>query len=123
MSIRDYIMRFCAGLLLFTFFMIILRWFTVVVLIDSCKWDNELTRLVLWDNWRLPELIHPRKKNIAWASLYPFQEPEPEKICWQSCVSKKITCAWSSHGSHAGVKLFCRDIRALSKQFGAMTNS
>lgn len=79
MSMRDYIMRFCAGLLLFIFFMIILRWFTVVVLIDSCKWDNELTRLVLWDNWRLPELIHPREKNIAWASLYPFQEPEPEK--------------------------------------------
>ena len=79
MSMRDYMMRFCAGLLVLAFFMILLRWFTVVVLIDGCKLDNGLTRLVLWDNWRLPERIHPREKDIDWASLYPFQEPEPEK--------------------------------------------
>ena len=77
MSMRDYIMRFCASLLVAALFMIFLRWFTVVVLIDTCKWDNELTQLVLWDNWRLPERIHPREKDIDWASLYPFAEPEP----------------------------------------------
>ena len=123
MSMRDYIMRFCAGLLLFTFFMILLRWFTVVVLIDSCKWDNELTRLVLWDNWRLPELIHPREKISPGPVSTPSRSRNRKKICWQNCDSRKTTCAWSSHGSHAGVKLFCRDIPALSKQAGAMTNS
>ncbi|MCR5438410.1 MAG: hypothetical protein K6F01_03055 [Selenomonas sp.] len=79
MSIRDYIMRFCAGLLVLAFFLIFIRWFTVVILIDNCKWDNTLTRLVLWDNWRLPERIHPREKDIDWASLYPFPEPQPER--------------------------------------------
>lgn len=79
MSIRDYMMRFCAGLLVLAFAMIFIRWFTVVVLIDHCKWDNALTRLVLWDNWRLPERIHPREKDIDWAGLYPFLEPQPER--------------------------------------------
>ena len=79
MSIRDYMMRFCAGLLVLAFAMIFIRWFTVVVLIDHCKWDNALTRLVLWDNWRLPERIHPREKDIDWAGLYPFLEPQPKR--------------------------------------------
>jgi hypothetical protein len=79
MSMRDYMMRFCAGVLVLALLMIFLRWFTVVVLIEGCKWDNALTQLVLWDNWRLPERIHPREKDIDWAGLYPFLEPEPER--------------------------------------------
>ena len=79
MSMRDYMMRFCAGILVVALLMIFLRWFTVVVLIEGCKWDNALTQLVLWDNWRLPERIHPREKDIDWAGLYPFLEPQPER--------------------------------------------
>lgn len=79
MSMRDYMMRFCAGILVVALLMIFLRWFTVVVLIEGCKWDNALIQLVLWDNWRLPERIHPREKDIDWAGLYPFLEPEPER--------------------------------------------
>lgn len=79
MNIRDYLMRFCAGLLVLAFCLIFMRWFTVVVLIDGFKLDNRLTQLVLWDNWRLPERIHHREKDIDWAALYPFEEPEKEK--------------------------------------------
>lgn len=79
MSMRDYMMRFCAGSLVLAFFMILVRWFTVVVLIEDCQWDNELIRLVLWDNWRLMEQLHPREKDIDWAGIYPFAEPEPER--------------------------------------------
>lgn len=88
MSMRDYMMRFCAGILVLAFVMILVRWFTVVVLIEGCQWDNGLTRLVLWDNWRLTEQIHPREKEMDWAARYPFAAPEPEKnlleqVRWQ----------------------------------------
>lgn len=79
MSMRDYTMRFCAGILVLAFVMIVVRWFTVVVLIEGCQWDNGLTRLVLWDSWRLTEQIHPREKEMDWAARYPFAAPEPEK--------------------------------------------
>ncbi len=103
MSIRDYMMRSCAGLLVLAFLSILIRWFTVVVLIDGCQWDNALTRQILWDNWRLPERIHPREKKIDWAALYPFEEPEPkrslldQKRLWENGLRAKQAQAslWS----------------------------
>lgn len=83
MSIRDYMMRFCAGLLVAAFFLILVRWFTVEVLMDGFHWDNAWTRMVLWDNWRIPERIHPREKDIDWAGLYPFEETPDRNLLEQ----------------------------------------
>ena len=80
MDFRDYMMRFCVGILILAFLLIFCRWLTVRVLIDVCQWDNGLTQTVLWDNWRLPEQIHPREADIDWAGRYPFEEREEHGI-------------------------------------------